>query len=119
LKEMLHADGLLLFQAAMCNHQIPAKFYEYLRAGRPVLGLTDPTGNTAAAMRAAETDRIVNIADQNDIETGLRTFLAGLRAGTVKGASPDIASRNSRRARTIELARLLDETVLQFRATRA
>jgi glycosyltransferase involved in cell wall biosynthesis len=118
LREMLHADGLLLFQAAMCNHQIPAKLYEYLRAGRPILGLTDPAGNTAAAMRAAEADRIVNIADESDIETGLRAFLAGVRAGTIKGASPDIASRNSRRARTVELARLLDETVAQFRAKR-
>ena len=29
LQEMLCADGLLLFQAAMCNHQVPAKLYEY------------------------------------------------------------------------------------------
>ena len=51
LREMLRADGLLLLQAAMCNHQIPAKLYEYFRAGRPILALTDPAGNTADAMR--------------------------------------------------------------------
>jgi len=50
LQEMLTADGLLLFQAAMCNHQIPAKLYEYLRAGRPILALTDAAGDTAADM---------------------------------------------------------------------
>ena len=33
--EQLAADGLLLFQAANCNHQIPAKLYEYpVPAGR-------------------------------------------------------------------------------------
>ncbi len=32
LAELVGADGLLLFQASNCNHQIPAKLYEYLRA---------------------------------------------------------------------------------------
>ena len=53
LAEQLAADGLLLFQAANCNHQIPAKLYEYLRAGRPILALTDAAGNTAATLRGA------------------------------------------------------------------
>ncbi len=42
LREMLDADGLLLFQASNCNNQVPAKLYEYLRARRPILALTDP-----------------------------------------------------------------------------
>src|SRR5690606_1324512 len=47
LSEMLAVDGLLLLQAANCNNQIPAKLYEYLRAQRPILALTDPAGDTA------------------------------------------------------------------------
>lgn len=116
LQEMLRADGLLLFQAAMCNHQIPAKLYEYLRAGRPVLTLTDPMGNTAEAMRAARVDDIVDISDERSIGEGLRRFLAALRAGQAQGASPSIAALNSRRARTHELARLLDEVARESRA---
>ncbi|HEX8013412.1 MAG TPA: glycosyltransferase, partial [Casimicrobiaceae bacterium] len=53
LEEMIRADGLLLLQAANCNEQIPAKLYEYLRAGRPVVALTDPRGDTAGVLRDA------------------------------------------------------------------
>ena len=109
LREMLRADGLLLFQAGMCNHQIPAKMYEYMRAGRPLFALTDPVGNTAQALRAAGVSSIVNIADQGDIERGLSGFLDELRAGRAAGVAREIAAKNSRRARTAELAGLLDE----------
>ena len=109
LHEMLNADGLLLFQAAICNHQIPAKLYEYLRAGRPVLTLTDHAGDTAAAMREVGAADIVDIADKQDIARGLRRFVEGLRQGRLAGVPRSVADRNSRRARTSELAALLDE----------
>ena len=51
LSEMLLADGLLVFQASNCNHQVPAKVYEYLRCRRPILALTDPAGDTADVLR--------------------------------------------------------------------
>ena len=44
LEEMVRADGLLLLQAANCNEQIPAKLYEYLRAGRPTPRAYRPGG---------------------------------------------------------------------------
>ena len=47
LEDCARADALLLFQAASCNHQIPAKAYEYLRLGKPVLALTPVVGDTA------------------------------------------------------------------------
>lgn len=111
LHEMMCADGLLLFQAAMCNHQIPAKLYEYFRAGRPIFALTDRLGNTADALRGAGAHDIVNIADSSDIEAGLRQFLSGVRAATIKGVQPEISSMNSRRSRTAELAGLLDASI--------
>ncbi|MFT3817998.1 MAG: glycosyltransferase [Rubrivivax sp.] len=109
LREMLQADGLLLFQAAMANHQIPAKLYEYMRAGRPILALTDPAGDTAAAMRAAHTGVICTLADADDITRQLQAFVDGLRSGRVQGTARAEAGRHSRRARTAELAALLDE----------
>ncbi|MEO5862071.1 MAG: glycosyltransferase [Burkholderiales bacterium] len=111
LREMLQADGLLLFQASMCNHQIPAKLYEYLRAGRPIFTLTDPTGNTASSLRAADATDIVNIADVASITEGLRRFLGRLREGTFKGVAREVANRHSRRSRTRELAALLNQVV--------
>ena len=111
LREMLVADGLLLFQASMCNHQIPAKLYEYLRAGRPIFTLTDPIGNTASSLRSAEATDIVNIADANDIAVGLQRFLDKLRDGGARGVRPEIANLHSRRSRTKELAALLEQVV--------
>jgi glycosyltransferase involved in cell wall biosynthesis len=107
LQEMVCADALLLFQATMCNHQIPAKLYEYLRAGRPIMALTDPVGNTADALRAAGANTILNIADDADIARGLRTALPALRAGELTGVSRGVADLHSRQSRTAELARLL------------
>ena len=111
LQEMLCADGLLLFQAAMCNHQIPAKLYEYFRANRPIFALTDPIGNTAEALRKAGATDIVNIADEMGIAIGLRGFLKGLENKDLQGVEPTVAALNSRRSRTAELARLLNEAV--------
>jgi glycosyltransferase involved in cell wall biosynthesis len=111
LQEMLGTDGLLLFQASMCNHQIPAKLYEYFRAGRPILTLTDPIGNTAAALRAADARHIVDITDAQDIATGLRSFLGEIRAARATGVRPEVAQLNSRRARSAELAKLLDGVI--------
>ena len=54
IKEMLEADGLMIFQAKGCNHQIPAKIYEYFRSGRPILGLTGLLGNTADLLKTEE-----------------------------------------------------------------
>lgn len=109
LAEMLRADGLLVFQAAMCNHQIPAKLYEYFRSGRPVLGLTDPVGNTADTMRAAGQPHIVDIANEADIARGLREFLAQHASGQLNGCDLALASQHSRRARTLQLAQLLNQ----------
>jgi glycosyltransferase involved in cell wall biosynthesis len=110
LREMLSADGLLLFQAANCNHQIPAKLYEYLRAGQPIFALTDHAGDTAATLRAAGVTDIVNLADEQEIIEGLRRFLTSSINGS--GVSQATAAQYSRRAHTAELAKLLDETTV-------
>jgi len=107
LQEMLAADGLLLFQGGMCNHQIPAKLYEYFRAGRPIFTLADPIGNTAEALRVAGAADIANIADSQDIARRLAGFLNSLREGLATGVQRQVAEANSRRARTTELAAML------------
>lgn len=108
LQEMLEADGLLLFQGSMCNHQIPAKLYEYFRAGRPLFTVADPVGNTAEAAQAAGADAVADIRDAADIALRLESFLEGLRRGAVRGVAPEMAAKNSRKARTAELAALLN-----------
>lgn len=108
LAEMLTADGLLLLQATNCNHQIPAKLYEYLRAGRPILALTDSAGDTAAALRMAGVDTIAALDDSTDIKRGLLHFLQLARAGRAPLPAPSVVAAASRQARTVQLANILD-----------
>ncbi len=111
LREMLSVDGLLLFQAANCNHQIPAKAYEYLRAKRPMLALTDHAGNTAQLLRDAGIDSIVDIADQADIEKGLEKFLDDIEGSRAAVASDEVIQRHSRRHHTRELAAVFEQAL--------
>ena len=109
LSEMLSSDGLLLFQATNCNHQIPAKLYEYLRARRPVLALTDPAGDTAATMLDAGITTIVRLDDMEAIKTALRNFITMIDEGAAPLATDEAISRYSREAGSRDLARVLDE----------
>jgi glycosyltransferase involved in cell wall biosynthesis len=111
LTEMLRADALLVLQAANCNEQIPAKLYEYLRAGRPIVTLTDPAGDTAGVVRAAGLDAIARLDDVADIVALLRRFIASVRASEAPLPAKAYVASASRRGRSRELATLLDAAV--------
>ena len=111
LSEMLSADGLLVLQATNCNHQIPAKLYEYLRAQRPILGLTDPMGDTAATLIDAGINTIAPLDSKEKIMEQLLRFLDLAERNAAPIASMDKVMANSRRSRSGELACLLDEVV--------
>jgi glycosyltransferase involved in cell wall biosynthesis len=109
LQECAEADGLLLFQAADCDIQIPAKAYEYLRIGKPILALTTHTGDTAALLREAGGATIVNIASEDEIYEGLSSFVDALRVGTHPIPDKDKIQRYTREAQAGQLAKVLDE----------
>ena len=115
LREMLSADGLLILQASNCNQQIPAKLYEYLRARRPILGLTDPAGDTARALRQAGIDTVAPLDAKDAIITALQDFIVKVRAGKAPLASDAVIASHSRQARARALGLLLDELALQPR----
>lgn len=108
LREMLSADILLLLQAANCNEQIPAKAYEYLRARRPILALTDPLGDTGRLLRSAGVADIVRLDDTQAIASTLSALLDPERRAQAMRALPGQVESYSRKARSAELARLLD-----------
>jgi glycosyltransferase involved in cell wall biosynthesis len=118
LAEMLRADGLLVMQGSNCNEQIPAKLYEYLRARRPILGLTDPHGDTATTLRHSGVAHLAKLEDSTQVEAALARYLADVTAGTVH-ASPraDLAAL-SRQARTRELAELFESVSHSHGASR-
>jgi glycosyltransferase involved in cell wall biosynthesis len=112
LQEILHADALVVMQGSGCNEQIPAKVYEYLRSGRPILGLTDPRGDTAAVLRDAGINAIANLASTDDIERQLPAFVDAVRLGRAELPTLAAIQEASRRARTQALAGHM-EAVLQ------
>jgi hypothetical protein len=113
LAEMVTAGGLLILQAANCNHQVPAKLYEYLRARRPILGLSDSAGDTAATLLAAGVDTIAPLDDKEAIVDALSRFMTLAEAGQAPIAPTDKINANSRRARTGVLAALLDTITME------
>lgn len=108
LAEMQSVDALLVMQASNCNAQIPAKIYEYLRAGRPIIGLTDPVGDTAGVMRGAGLEAIAKLDCVDEIVALLPDFLSALRGSGARPASSESVRGASRAGRTRELTLLLN-----------
>jgi hypothetical protein len=113
LREMLDAHGLLVFQAANCNHQTPAKLYEYLRAGRPILAVTDPAGDTAGTLLAARcpAEHIAVIDDEQSICERLSAFIGVLRQGRAPLPDSERVQQWSRKGQACALAQTLDRLV--------
>lgn len=113
LKEMLHADGLLLFQGYTSNPAIPAKLYEYLRARRPIFAMVDGDGDTAATLRSVGTGTIVPLESWEKIRDGLLEFLAQVRSGTASLGDPSAICIYARESHASLLASVLDEVSLE------
>ncbi len=111
LQECADADGLLLLQAASCNHQIPAKAYEYLRLGKPILALTPEKGDTAKLLLNAGGTTIADLASTEDLYRTVPRFLSAVRAGTHPVADPLHVRRYSRECQAQELAQCLTQLV--------
>jgi glycosyltransferase involved in cell wall biosynthesis len=118
LQEMLTVDGLLVLQASNCNAQVPAKLYEYLRAGRPIVALTDPAGDTARTLESAGAGILARLDSVEDIEHALLRFIAETRSGTWRRPSPETIAGFSRQSQARQLATLLDAAVEDRSAAR-
>ena len=107
LSEMLSADGLLLLQASNCNEQIPVKLYEYLRAGRPIIALTDHNGDTGKTLLSAGVDSIASLDNPGEIHQLLGNFVA--HPEMFKMPSGASIQSSSRTMRASQLVRMLEE----------
>jgi glycosyltransferase involved in cell wall biosynthesis len=108
LAEMLTVDALLVMQASNCNAQIPAKIYEYLRAGKPILGLTDPEGDTAGVLRGAGLNDIARLDSVDEIAQMLPALVRDWRQGKVVLPQSLAVQQASRLGRTEVFAELLN-----------
>lgn len=111
LAEMLMSDVLLLFQAAGCNNQIPAKVYEYMRAQKMVLAITDNEGSTADVIRKAGAGLIVSLKDAAAIEHGLEQVMDRIDQDDPVVASLEYAKQYSRQYGARQLSNILDGVV--------
>ena len=109
LREMLAAHALMVMQGDNCNGQIPAKLYEYLRAGRPILGLADPVGDTGRTLSGLGYPLVTRLESANDIERNLPEFLERLRQQSLPVAGQEVYQRYARRTLAGHLAELLDQ----------
>jgi glycosyltransferase involved in cell wall biosynthesis len=108
LAEQSAADGLLLFQGERYDHQIPAKVYEYLRLGRPILGLVGENGDTATLLREAGGAVTAPLDSASAIAVKFMEFFDLVKRSRNGMPSSADVQRYSRRHATQLLAGLLD-----------
>lgn len=113
LDAMEWADLLILFDSPGRKNGVPAKLYEYFRAGRPILALAEPDGDTAAILRASGVlHRVASPRDAAGIGQALRALVAEMRA-TEEISDPARLRRFTREHLAESLAGMLD-TVAGF-----
>ena len=117
LAEMLAVDALLVMQASNCNEQIPAKIYEYLRAGKPILGLTDPEGDTAGVLRQAGLKDVVRLDSEDEIALRLPALVRDWRHGKTVLPHPLAVQQASRRGRSQAFVAILERATVECAVT--
>jgi glycosyltransferase involved in cell wall biosynthesis len=108
LKEMADSDVLLLFQGPSCDPQIPAKLYEYLRIGKPILAVTTFQGETGRTVMATSSGQVVSWNDSEAIGGVLADWVEKVESGRpLPACSKESANAFSRQNQARNLARLL------------
>ena len=110
VREMQRSSVLLLLINRAANRMgiIPGKVYEYVAAGRPVLGIGPPEGDAAAVLRDVGAGSMVDFEDVEGVKHFLiEKYQAWAEGRALSGASPEAAQAYSRKAQTGELAALL------------
>jgi glycosyltransferase involved in cell wall biosynthesis len=105
---MAGSDVLLLFQGPTCEGQVPAKLYEYMRVGRPILALTTATGETGRIVLANGAGAVVPIDDCEGIARLMEEWILAVREGrALPAASQAAAQAYSRQKQAEQLATCL------------
>ena len=113
LEALTAADLLVLLQASPDTvGLVPAKLYEYLRAGKPVLAIVPP-GATDEVLAATHGGWSIPPEDSAALQRCLTSAYRRWRDGTLRSiqADPVALRRYDRRSLTGELAELFDRLV--------
>jgi glycosyltransferase involved in cell wall biosynthesis len=108
LAEMCGAGALLLMDSPGRKVGVPAKLYEYIGAGRPILALGEEDGDTAAILRdSGVAHRIAPCHDASRIRQALAELVRGVASGEIGPSAPEERVRFSRKALAGQLAETL------------
>jgi len=88
VREMQEANALLLMQGRRFERQIPAKAYDYLRAGRPVVTPASSESESRRLMESAGLPHYADVESPDEIAGQRRCLLADLNAGTERRPDP-------------------------------
>jgi glycosyltransferase involved in cell wall biosynthesis len=109
LRAMARADILLLLDSPGRRAGVPAKLYEYLGAGRPILALAESDSDVAWVLSESNlAHRIAPPLDSNAIHQALLELIQDPSTPSCAGDAPDRNPRFSREQLSGELAELLD-----------
>jgi glycosyltransferase involved in cell wall biosynthesis len=108
LREAMSVDALLLMQGSCCNHQIPAKVYEYLRLNKPILALTDAKGETAALLKRCGGVKVVDLENEEQLVEELPGFFEHVRQGRYPKPDPEISGQFSRKNQSKRLTEIFE-----------
>ncbi|MFZ4700438.1 MAG: glycosyltransferase [Candidatus Methylumidiphilus sp.] len=82
ITEMTRSDILLLFDTPGRRIGVPAKLYEYIGSGRPILAMAESDSDTAWVLRqAGAIYRMANPGDTESIHRGLRELIDAIENG--------------------------------------
>lgn len=119
LRDCASASGLLLLQGPTCNAQIPAKTYEYLRIGRPILALTPAGSDTAAVLEECGGATRVDPLDEESIYRGVPAFIRSVQIGAHPLPDPASTIRYARHTHAGRLAACFSEVARRVPASTA
>ena len=109
IREMVTADGLMLFQGSVFNHAVPAKFYEYLYARTPIFALIDKDGETAVVLQKLGITSTANIDSVEDTVAKFRHYIRSIKSGAYKLPAASLIEQFSRRRQVERLSEILEE----------
>lgn len=97
-----------------CQNVIPAKVYEYLRAGRPILALTLEDSDYAQIIRDTHSGIIVEPTDYQKIKEAILNLYEQYRNGKLEVESDiNLIQRYERKTLTGQLAKIFDDLLLE------
>ncbi len=111
IAEMKQAHALLVFQGSVFNAQIPAKLYEYLAVGKPILGMVDPKGDTAGLLSRLAAATILNMNDTRHIKDNLPEFIRKIANNKIPLPDSSVVQSFSRETGAVQLNAIMKQII--------